>query len=65
MIKAMPNCDCPESSEALGLKVSHKAWRKDCHKMTPTKVIRKTYCKYCGNYVLWKRVEIEKKRSAS
>lgn len=56
-MKVKAHCNCPESSEAIGLPVGKKAWTIDQHKMTQTETIRKNNCKYCGNYVYWKPVK--------
>lgn len=62
MRNILPHCDCPESSEALNLPVGRDAWKNDVHKMTQTETIRKSYCKYCGNFVVWKK-EKKKRRN--
>ena len=46
-------CDCPESSEALGMKVSREDRSRDVHKMTPTILFRDNQCKYCGHYAMF------------
>lgn len=63
-IQSVYQCDCPDSSEALGMRVSKEDKCRDVHKMTPTILFRDGQCKYCGHYAVYVGSEHGNKRAS-